>query len=309
MEYAQSMSGKPYGYHNMMFSWIDTMADNYPPRLDTHLVVSMRTSMQPAYAANMWNEALNKRLEIVHWPDNEEEPGRLEQHMKHMDILNEYLEATPLTIYYATQVAGSGSWTSGIMDKFYIHYLEASTSSSSSLSSQPNLPSVPSLTPSFSNQLELVLQFPTTHHLCIATLKTQPSSYVCTLALSGNFLYSGSSNGQIIAWSRSHSSSPNKVVAPTNSTVKSSGRWGATIQCSPRPQNPSLENRHQCHHKTTPSHKKHFKCIATLPALQDRFPRFFSPKDNVPIRRHKNCASVSALAKSNDTRSWKKYLS
>ncbi|KAH0991615.1 hypothetical protein GBA52_003098 [Prunus armeniaca] len=27
-EYAQSMSG----------SWIDTMADNYPPRLDTHLV-------------------------------------------------------------------------------------------------------------------------------------------------------------------------------------------------------------------------------------------------------------------------------
>ncbi|KAL6294595.1 hypothetical protein ACE6H2_002737 [Prunus campanulata] len=61
-EYAQSMSGKPYGYHNMMFSWIDTMADNYPPRLDTHLVVSMRTSMQPAYAANMWNEALNKRL-------------------------------------------------------------------------------------------------------------------------------------------------------------------------------------------------------------------------------------------------------
>lgn len=37
-EYARSMSGKPYGYHNMIFSWIDTMADNYPPPLDTHLV-------------------------------------------------------------------------------------------------------------------------------------------------------------------------------------------------------------------------------------------------------------------------------
>lgn len=64
-DYARSMSGKPYGYHNMIFSWIDTMSDNYPPPLDAHLVVSvmsMWTRMQPAYAANMWNEALNKRL-------------------------------------------------------------------------------------------------------------------------------------------------------------------------------------------------------------------------------------------------------
>ncbi|KAL5552970.1 hypothetical protein UlMin_040371 [Ulmus minor] len=64
-EYARSMSGKPYGYHNMIFSWIDTIGDNYPPPLDAHLVVSvmsMWTRMQPAYAANMWNEALNKRL-------------------------------------------------------------------------------------------------------------------------------------------------------------------------------------------------------------------------------------------------------
>ncbi|KAL6187121.1 hypothetical protein ACLB2K_043236 [Fragaria x ananassa] len=78
-EYARSMSGKPYGYHNMIFSWIDTMAENYPPPLDTHLlivlsvltssscfqvvsVMSMWTRVQPTYAANMWNEALNKRL-------------------------------------------------------------------------------------------------------------------------------------------------------------------------------------------------------------------------------------------------------
>lgn len=37
-EYARSMCGKPYGYHNMIFSWIDTMSDNYPPPLDAHLV-------------------------------------------------------------------------------------------------------------------------------------------------------------------------------------------------------------------------------------------------------------------------------
>ncbi|KAE8732113.1 Zinc finger MYND domain-containing protein 15 isoform 2 [Hibiscus syriacus] len=64
-EYARSMSGKPYGFHNMIFSWIDTVADNYPQPLDAHLVisvVSIWTRVQPAYAANMWNEALNKRL-------------------------------------------------------------------------------------------------------------------------------------------------------------------------------------------------------------------------------------------------------
>ncbi|KAL5725288.1 hypothetical protein ACHQM5_008448 [Ranunculus cassubicifolius] len=63
--YARSMSGKPYGYHNMIFSWIDTITDNYPPPLDSHLVISMMsmwTRVQPSYAANMWNEALNKRL-------------------------------------------------------------------------------------------------------------------------------------------------------------------------------------------------------------------------------------------------------
>ncbi|PIA27482.1 hypothetical protein AQUCO_07700034v1 [Aquilegia coerulea] len=64
-EYAKSMSGKPYGYHNLIFSWIDTVDGNYPPPLDAHLVASVMTvwnHIQPEYAANMWNEALNKRL-------------------------------------------------------------------------------------------------------------------------------------------------------------------------------------------------------------------------------------------------------
>ncbi|KAJ0046465.1 hypothetical protein Pint_04171 [Pistacia integerrima] len=64
-EYALSMAGKPYGYHNLIFSWIDTIDGNYPPPLDAHLVASVMTvwnHIQPAYAANMWNEALNKRL-------------------------------------------------------------------------------------------------------------------------------------------------------------------------------------------------------------------------------------------------------
>lgn len=64
-EYARSSEGKPYGYHNMIFSWIDTLDENYPPPLDAHVVASVMTvwnQMRPAYAANLWNEALNKRL-------------------------------------------------------------------------------------------------------------------------------------------------------------------------------------------------------------------------------------------------------
>lgn len=107
-EYARSMDGKPYGYHNLIFSWIDTISGNYPPPLDAHLVgfahllsfsfvsffvlslnktfvevndclalyllcfcliclqvasvMTVWSKIQPDYAANMWNEALNKRL-------------------------------------------------------------------------------------------------------------------------------------------------------------------------------------------------------------------------------------------------------
>ena len=38
-EYALSMTGKPYGYHNMIFSWIDTLNGNYPPPLDANVVL------------------------------------------------------------------------------------------------------------------------------------------------------------------------------------------------------------------------------------------------------------------------------
>ncbi|KAM7279306.1 hypothetical protein ACFE04_006440 [Oxalis oulophora] len=64
-EYARSTDGEPYGYHNMIFSWIDTIDGNYPPPLDAHVVASVMTvwnQLKPAYASNLWNEALNKRL-------------------------------------------------------------------------------------------------------------------------------------------------------------------------------------------------------------------------------------------------------
>ncbi|KAH0651509.1 hypothetical protein KY285_031624 [Solanum tuberosum] len=64
-EYARSMAGKSYGYHNLIFSWIDTIDGNYPPPVDAHLVASVMTvwnQIAPEYGSNLWNEALNKRL-------------------------------------------------------------------------------------------------------------------------------------------------------------------------------------------------------------------------------------------------------
>ncbi|PQQ16740.1 uncharacterized protein Pyn_25491 [Prunus yedoensis var. nudiflora] len=64
-KYARSMEGHSFGYHNVIFSWIDTVKDNYPPPVDAHVVASVMTvwnNIEPTYAANMWNEALNKRL-------------------------------------------------------------------------------------------------------------------------------------------------------------------------------------------------------------------------------------------------------
>ncbi|XP_078436715.1 uncharacterized protein LOC144707470 [Wolffia australiana] len=80
-EYARSMSGKPYGYHNLIFSWIDTIEGNYPSPLNGQLVASVMTMwnhLQPTYAPNLWEEALNKRLgtEALSLPDILVETGK-----------------------------------------------------------------------------------------------------------------------------------------------------------------------------------------------------------------------------------------
>ncbi|XP_008454552.2 uncharacterized protein LOC103494942 [Cucumis melo] len=64
-EFLKTMVGKPYGYHNLIFSWIDTTHGNFPSPLDAHMVASAMTiwnQMQPSFAGKLWNEALNKRL-------------------------------------------------------------------------------------------------------------------------------------------------------------------------------------------------------------------------------------------------------
>ncbi|KAK1381434.1 putative U3 small nucleolar RNA-associated protein 13 [Heracleum sosnowskyi] len=168
-------------------------------------------------------------------------------------------------------------------------------SSSSSISSQSSLASVPSLN-------SVSKEIPTIHHHCISTLKGHPS-YVFSLVLSGKYLYSGSSNGELCMWSRSpsnHEDSAENVVFSCKSAVKSLVILGD-----------KLFSGHQDHKirvwkiEDATAYKKH-KCIAILPTLNDRVTRLFLAKNYVQIRRHKKCTwvhhvdTISALALSKD---------
>ncbi|XP_019193100.1 PREDICTED: uncharacterized protein LOC109187366 [Ipomoea nil] len=94
-EYAKTMDGLPYAYHNLIFSWIDTMKENYPEPLgDPHVIASAMTvwnQVQPPYAANVWNEALNKRLgtEGLGFPEILEELKRRESSLAQVLTLPE----------------------------------------------------------------------------------------------------------------------------------------------------------------------------------------------------------------------------
>ena len=184
--------------------------------------------------------------------------------------------------------------------------------SSSTLSSQPSLPSVPSLTSPSHQQRDQSLPNPNTaQHLCIATIKGH-SSYVSSLTLAGKFLYSGYSNSEISQFSQDpfgleSNNSMDNVVALSNGAVKSlvvdleqdklfSAHQDNKIRVW------KINNNNNDYN--TPNQK--YKCIATLPTLNDRFSRFFSAKNYVKVRRHKKCTwihhvdAISALAISKD---------
>ncbi|RID46537.1 hypothetical protein BRARA_I03189 [Brassica rapa] len=167
------------------------------------------------------------------------------------------------------------------------HQSEPSTSVS--LLSQPSLPLVPSLSSP--------LQSSTVEHQCLATL-TDHSSYVSSLALSRKSLFTGSSNGDIRVWPREPPfSSTGNIVAAGSGGVKSLVILGD-----------KLISAHQDHKirvwKTIDETK--YKCVATLPTMNDRFTSLFSQKSYVEVRRHKKSTwvnhvdAVSSLALSQD---------
>ena len=60
------MEGFPYGYHNFLFGWIDTPDGNYPPLLDSTLVLVVLSFIERLYELPMrmiLTEALNMRLD------------------------------------------------------------------------------------------------------------------------------------------------------------------------------------------------------------------------------------------------------
>jgi len=67
VEWFEKMEGYPYGYHNFLFSWIDTPEDNYPdlmPYLLMPIVFEMLDTIMHPAVNNFLLEALNHRLEM-----------------------------------------------------------------------------------------------------------------------------------------------------------------------------------------------------------------------------------------------------
>ncbi|KFK44476.1 hypothetical protein AALP_AA1G261300 [Arabis alpina] len=177
--------------------------------------------------------------------------------------------------------------------------LQSESSTSSSLLSQPSLPLVPSLSsPPQSTSVD---------HKCLATLKCH-SSYVSSLTLSGKTLFTGSSNSEIRVWPQeppeySMGDDDRNIVATGNGGVKSLVVLGD-----------KLISAHQDHkirvwkiidESNRKDHQK-YKCVATLPTMNDRFTNLFSRKSYVQVRRHKKSTwvhhvdAVSSLALSQD---------
>ncbi|XP_049391930.1 protein JINGUBANG-like [Solanum stenotomum] len=171
--------------------------------------------------------------------------------------------------------------------------------SSRSFSSQPSLPSIRSLSIS-SSQVE---HLSNTFHHCLATL-TGHSSYIFCLSIAEKYLYCGSSNGEILVWdinpSRQDNCFKGKTVCQNGSAIKSIVIMGD-----------KLFSAHQDHRirvwkidNETPN--RNYKCIATLPTINDRCMKLFWTRNYVQVRRHKKCTwvhhvdTVSALALSKD---------
>ena len=64
-EWFKTVEGMPYGFHNFIFGWIDTVADNLPPILDPEIFTvgfSLVEQIIPSAIANVYGLAMNKRL-------------------------------------------------------------------------------------------------------------------------------------------------------------------------------------------------------------------------------------------------------
>eukprot|EP00343_Euplotes_focardii_P002652 CAMPEP_0205805374 /NCGR_PEP_ID=MMETSP0205-20121125/8571_1 /ASSEMBLY_ACC=CAM_ASM_000278 /TAXON_ID=36767 /ORGANISM="Euplotes focardii, Strain TN1" /LENGTH=255 /DNA_ID=CAMNT_0053076475 /DNA_START=638 /DNA_END=1405 /DNA_ORIENTATION=+ len=65
LEFFETVEGMPYGYHNFLFSWIDTTDDNYPPNIAKEfLPVALQIfgELLPGVIDTFFVQAMNQRL-------------------------------------------------------------------------------------------------------------------------------------------------------------------------------------------------------------------------------------------------------
>jgi hypothetical protein len=65
IEFFNSVEGLNYGYHNFVFSWLDTEKDNWPGFADgdsVFMMVALFSKLAPQVGSTMFGEGLNKRL-------------------------------------------------------------------------------------------------------------------------------------------------------------------------------------------------------------------------------------------------------
>jgi len=65
-EWFETVEGMPYGYHNFLFSWIDTVEDNYPPALPKEFIgigFEIFGEIMPSVIETFFLQAMNFRLD------------------------------------------------------------------------------------------------------------------------------------------------------------------------------------------------------------------------------------------------------
>ncbi|XP_072953153.1 protein JINGUBANG-like [Typha angustifolia] len=171
-------------------------------------------------------------------------------------------------------------------------------SKSLSLSSQPSLP-LPSL------DYQIPSSPPSSIHQCVTTLKGH-SSYISSLAIHGNSLYTGSSDKQIRLW---------QLPIPLEPAPLQDGPSSSTVAVTKSPIKSLLVSNGNYLFSSHQDHKirvwriggkRKGKLLAVLPTVTDRILSLASPEKYVEVRRHKRCTwvhhvdAVSALALSHD---------
>ncbi|EXC34223.1 putative WD repeat-containing protein [Morus notabilis] len=176
------------------------------------------------------------------------------------------------------------------------------------LSSQRSLQSVASLTSSKSHHQNHL------HQYCLISSFTPHSSYVSSIAVAENLVFTGSSDREIASWNNhinnNHHNNNNVVLTAGNGAVKSLVVSGDKLfsahqdhkirvwRISSSSSNNNNSNNNNNNNKYTR--------LATLPTLGDRAAKLLMPGNHVTIRRHKKSTwvhhvdAVSGLALSPD---------